>query len=204
MDGWKKQPLIHTTPRTRAQVIQSRTSWHSMIKQKKKSEPGGSLVKHLLDVTRKRKPATREVVTKQRGKKIKFLKFWNQHWFQKIYFYFFPLLHEYRGSDPRPGQRIRTNQLIRGSWLGSMSPAPTGSDLRCNGCFDIWETNLASSSSGGRKHVWSSPVMTPASHAGNPEFESRHVYNFHFFQFSRGTRFEPRHAPPISAPVVQW
>ena len=24
-------------------------------------------------------------------------------------------------------------------------------------------------------HVWSSPVMTPASHAGNPEFESRHV-----------------------------
>jgi len=45
-----------------------------MIKQKKKSEPGGSLVKHLLDVTWKRKPATREVVTKQRGKKIKFLK----------------------------------------------------------------------------------------------------------------------------------
>ena len=26
--------------------------------------------------------------------------------------------------------------------------------------------------------VWSSPVMTPASHAGNPEFESRHAYAF--------------------------
>ena len=26
--------------------------------------------------------------------------------------------------------------------------------------------------------MWSSPVMTPASHAGNPEFESRHVYSF--------------------------
>ena len=25
-------------------------------------------------------------------------------------------------------------------------------------------------------HLWSSPVMTPASHAGNPEFESRLVY----------------------------
>ena len=25
-------------------------------------------------------------------------------------------------------------------------------------------------------HEWSSPVMTPASHAGNPEFESRLVY----------------------------
>ena len=56
----------------RAQVIQSRTSWHSMLKQKKKSEPGGSLIKHLLDVTRKRKPATREVVW-SRGKKINYL-----------------------------------------------------------------------------------------------------------------------------------
>ena len=33
-----------------------------MLKQKKKSEPGGSLVKHLLAVTQKRKPATGEVV----------------------------------------------------------------------------------------------------------------------------------------------
>ena len=55
----------------RAQVIQSRTSWHSMLKQKKKSEPGGSLIKHLLDVTRKRKPATREVVW-SRGKRINY------------------------------------------------------------------------------------------------------------------------------------
>ena len=30
-------------------------------------------------------------------------------------------------------------------------------------------------------HVWSSLVMTPASHAGNPEFESRHVYAVIFF-----------------------
>ena len=26
--------------------------------------------------------------------------------------------------------------------------------------------------------MWSSLVMTPASHAGNPEFESRHAYAF--------------------------
>ena len=33
--------------------------------------------------------------------------------------------------------------------------------------------------------VWSSPVMTPASHAGNPEFESRRAYkNFYFFNFN--------------------
>ena len=30
--------------------------------------------------------------------------------------------------------------------------------------------------------MWSSLVMTPASHAGNPEFESRHVYIFLFAQ----------------------
>ena len=29
--------------------------------------------------------------------------------------------------------------------------------------------------------VWSSLVMTPASHAGNPEFESRHAYAFWYF-----------------------
>ena len=28
--------------------------------------------------------------------------------------------------------------------------------------------------------MWSSLVMTPASHAGNPEFESRHAYAFLF------------------------
>ena len=38
--------------------------------------------------------------------------------------------------------------------------------------------------------VWSSLVMTPASHAGNPEFESRHAYAFfsflYFLHFSLG------------------
>ena len=29
--------------------------------------------------------------------------------------------------------------------------------------------------------AWSSLVMTPASHAGNPEFESRRAYAFLFF-----------------------
>ena len=29
--------------------------------------------------------------------------------------------------------------------------------------------------------MWSSLVMTPASHAGNPEFESRHAYAVIFF-----------------------
>ena len=31
--------------------------------------------------------------------------------------------------------------------------------------------------------MWSSLVMTPASHAGNPEFESRHAYLFFLFAF---------------------
>ena len=50
-----------------------------------------------------------ERLLQRRGKKIKFLKFWNQHWFQKINFYFFPLLHEYRGSDPGLGHRENQN-----------------------------------------------------------------------------------------------
>ena len=32
--------------------------------------------------------------------------------------------------------------------------------------------------------AWSSLVMTPASHAGNPEFESRRAYCFIFFFYS--------------------
>ena len=56
LNGWLKKATIDPyNSKIRAQVIQSRTSWHSMIKAKKKSEPGGSLIKHLLDVTRKRK-----------------------------------------------------------------------------------------------------------------------------------------------------
>ena len=35
-------------------------------------------------------------------------------------------------------------------------------------------------------HEWSSPVMTPASHAGNPEFESRLVYFLFGFGFYCG------------------
>jgi len=54
--------------KTRAQVIRSRTSWHSVLKQKKKSKPGGLLIKHLLDVTQKRKPATGEVVQSEEEK----------------------------------------------------------------------------------------------------------------------------------------
>ena len=67
LDGWKKATIDPYNSKTRAQVIQSRTSWHSVLKQKKKSEPGSSLIKHLLDVTWKRKPATREVA-QSRGK----------------------------------------------------------------------------------------------------------------------------------------
>ena len=73
LDGWKKATIDPYNSKTRAQVIQSRTSWHSMLKQKKKSEPGGSLVKHLLVVTQKRKPANRRGCTKQEEKK-QFLK----------------------------------------------------------------------------------------------------------------------------------
>ena len=52
MYEWLKKATIDPyNSKTRAQVIQSRTSWHSMLKQKKRSEPGGSLIKHLLDVT---------------------------------------------------------------------------------------------------------------------------------------------------------
>ena len=39
-----------------------------MLKQKKKSKPGGLLIKHLLDVTQKRKPATGEVVQSEEEK----------------------------------------------------------------------------------------------------------------------------------------
>ena len=34
--------------------------------------------------------------------------------------------------------------------------------------------------------MWSSLVMTPASHAGNPEFESRHAYLIFFLVFVCG------------------
>ena len=72
LNGWLKKATIDPyNSKTRAQVIQSRTSWHSVLKQKKKSEPGGSLIKHLLDVTWKRKPATREVA-QSRGKNTNF------------------------------------------------------------------------------------------------------------------------------------
>jgi len=71
LNGWLKKATIDPyNSKTRAQVIQSRTSWHSMIKAKKKSEPGGSLIKHLLDVTRKRKTRNQRGCTKQRRKTI--------------------------------------------------------------------------------------------------------------------------------------
>jgi hypothetical protein len=61
-----------------------------MLKQKKKSEPGSSLIKHLLDVTQKRKPATGEVIMKQR-KEIKFqiINETNND-FKKYFFLFLP------------------------------------------------------------------------------------------------------------------
>ena len=71
LNGWLKKATIDPyNSKIRAQVIQSRTSWHSMLKQKKKSEPGGSLIKHLLDVTQKRKTRNRRGCTKQRRKTI--------------------------------------------------------------------------------------------------------------------------------------
>jgi len=64
---WLKKATIDSyNSKTRAQVIQSRTGWHSMLKQKKKSEAGASLVKHLLDVTWKRKTRNQRGCTKQR------------------------------------------------------------------------------------------------------------------------------------------
>jgi len=71
----KKATIDPYNSKTRAQVIQSRTSWHSVLKQKKKSEPGGSLIKHLPDVAQKRKARNRRGWLQSRGKKIKFLRF---------------------------------------------------------------------------------------------------------------------------------
>ena len=88
--GWLQNNHWSIQLQKRAQVIQGRTRWHSVLKQKKKSEPGSSLIKHLLDVTQKRKPATGEVIMKQR-KEIKFqiINETNND-FKKYFFLFLP------------------------------------------------------------------------------------------------------------------
>ena len=62
---FKKGTIDPYNSKTRAQVIQSRTNWRSMLESKKEERTDGSLIKNLLVVTQKRRPATGEVVTKQ-------------------------------------------------------------------------------------------------------------------------------------------
>ena len=93
--------------KTRAQVIQSRTHWHSVLKQKKKSESNDSLIKHLLDVAQKQEgPATGGVAQskRRRMKKKKKIKKLNQlNSIFNNFFFISPLLHEYSFFDPRWG-----------------------------------------------------------------------------------------------------
>ena len=88
-----------------------------------------------------------------------------------------------------PGRRILPNSLVgQDMWF---SPTRPGFESRL-GNFDFLffvENKKLKLQLDARKsclgvRVWSSLVMTPASHAGNPEFESRHAYAFWYFLLS--------------------
>ena len=116
MNGRLKQPLIHTTPNKSTGHPESGRAALDVKAKKKKSEPGGSQIKDLLDATEERKTRNPERSQSERRENKN-----NNSSFQiqlqliielKILFYFSPLLHEYSKSPHSGCLRVQKDDTL--------------------------------------------------------------------------------------------